>query len=96
MHTNHIEDWHYKINNMVSRSHPKIYSFIDIIQKELDLPMNEIKMLQFSNGDQQKPRKRKYRLIDQRLASLKDRFQAREIDIYHYADTASHLIKLGA
>ena len=33
--------------------------------------MNETKMLQFSNGDQQKPRKRKYRLIDERLASLK-------------------------
>ena len=90
--TNHIIwGWHHKINNMVSRSYPNIHSFIDIMKKEQ--PMNGIKMLKFSNGDQQKHRKRKYRLIDQRLTSLKQRLQAREIDIYHYVDTASNLIK---
>ena len=55
--TNHIEGWHHKINNLVSRSHPNIYSLIDIIKKEQS--MNEIKMLQFSNGGRQNPRKRK-------------------------------------
>ena len=90
----HIEGWHHKINNIVSRSHPNFYFFIHIIKKGQS--MNEIKILQFSNDGRQNPRKRKYRLIDQRLASLRDRLQAREIDIYHYADAASQLIKLGS
>ena len=90
--TNHVEGWHHKINNKVNRSHPNIYALLEIIKREQQ--MNEIKMLQFQNGGRQQPRKRKYRFVDSRLATLKERLESGEIDLYVYADSASQLIKL--
>lgn len=90
--TNHVEGWHHKINNLLYHSHPNLYTLIDIIRKEQ--ATNEVKLIQHANGGKQRPRKRLYREIDQRLGTLKQRLTDGEIDIIRYADAASYLIKL--
>ena len=51
-------------------------------------------MHQFENGGCQHLRKRKYLVIDCRLAALKKkRLESREIDLYVYADAGSQLIE---
>ncbi|VDI75107.1 Hypothetical predicted protein [Mytilus galloprovincialis] len=46
-------------------------------------------------GRKRKTRKLKYRNIDNRLTQLKDRLQQGQINVYHYTNAVSHLLKLG-
>ena len=59
------EGWHHKLNAMCRRSHPNIYLFIQIHKKEQ--AANEAKIIQLDAGGIVRPKKRKYRQLDQRI-----------------------------
>ncbi|XP_033726121.1 uncharacterized protein LOC117315828 [Pecten maximus] len=89
---NHVEGWHSKVNRLCSSAHPNIYSIIKLI-KSIQAT-NESKIIQLEAGARPRRKKAKYQRIDARLRILKDRFRNGELDVYAYADAASHLIYL--
>ena len=75
------------------KAHPNLFL---IIQKLQNIQAaNEITFIQYAAGGKRKTRKLKYRNIDSRLDQLKERLQQGEININHYTDVVSHLLKLG-
>ena len=90
--TNAVEGWHHKLNAMCRRPHPNIYLFIQTLQKEQ--AANEAKIIQLDAGGIVRPKKRKYRQLDQRIQLLKDRLRQNAIGVMEYADAASHLLHL--
>ena len=91
--TNHVEGWHHKINNALTHPDPNIYTIVSVFQNEQAL--NEAKHMQYSNGGKQAPRKRVYRELDNNLTKLKEKLVNCEIDLMHYTDSVSYLVKLG-
>ncbi|XP_052809369.1 uncharacterized protein LOC128237826 [Mya arenaria] len=85
--TNHVEGWHHKINNQMKNCHPNIYILLDIIKKEQ--AANEAKISQHANGGKQRPRKRVYRQLEERLVRLKDQLSIGEMDTMSYVDAVS-------
>ncbi|XP_060078201.1 uncharacterized protein LOC132557697 [Ylistrum balloti] len=91
--TNHLEAWHGKLKKIVQHAHPNIF---EIIQTFKDIQAtNEIARLQRRAGGTRRPRPKRYRNIDTRLALLKQRLESNTIDIIAYADAASELLHLG-
>ena len=88
--TNAVEGWHNKFNRMCRRAHPNIFVFLELLQKEQ--AANEAKIIQITAGGVVRPKKRKYRQLDSRLQSLKNRLRQGEMDLMAYADAASHLV----
>ncbi|XP_021370385.1 uncharacterized protein LOC110461289 [Mizuhopecten yessoensis] len=90
--TNHVEGWHSKVNRMCKHAHPNIYAIVKLLQKLQ--AADEVRMIQLPAGGKSRPRKKKYRRLDERLTQLKDRFQNGHINVNTYADSASHLLHL--
>jgi len=90
--TNHVEGWHNRLNKKCGSAHPNIYSVLRMLQKEQ--AGNEAKIIQISAGGKQPPRKKKYRQLDSRLCNLKQRYRARQMTVFEYADAASYLLHL--
>ncbi|XP_021340477.1 uncharacterized protein LOC110441612 [Mizuhopecten yessoensis] len=90
--TNHVEGWHSKVNKMCKHAHPNIYAIVKLLQKLQ--AADEVRMIQLSAGGKSRPRKKKYRRLDERLTQLKDRFRNGHINVNTYADSASHLLHL--
>ena len=63
--------------------HTQIYS----LQNEQ--AANEAKIIQLDTGGMLRPKKRKYRQLDQRINLLKDRLWQNAIGVMKYADPAS-------
>ena len=77
---------------MCNRPHPNIFSVVKLLQKEQ--AANEAKIIQIRAGGKQCPKRRKYRQLDARLQTLKDRLRNGLIDVIQYADAASYLLHL--
>lgn len=88
--TNAVGGWHNKFNRMCRRVHPNIFVFLELLQKEQ--AANEAKIIQITAGGVVRPKRRKYRQLDSRLQSLKNRLRQGEMDLMAYADAASHLV----
>lgn len=84
------DGWHNKFNRMCRRTHPNIFVFLELLQKEQ--ATNEAKIIQITAGGVVRPQKRKYRQLDSRLQSLKNRLRQGEMDLMAYEDAASHLV----
>lgn len=91
--TNHVEGWHNKVNGLLTHPHPNVYKVMELFRKEQ--AVNEVRLLQYAKGGKRRPKKRLYRVIEERLGHLKQRLESGEVDVMEYADAASHLIKLG-
>ncbi len=91
--TNHIEGWHHKLNNQLNKAHPNLFLIIQKLQNVQ--AATEIQLIQYAAGGKRKTRKLKYRNIDTRLGDLKERLQQGHIDVNHYTDAVSRLLKLG-
>lgn len=90
--TNHLEGWHHKLNRLTMKAHPNVFELIAVLQTEQ--AANEVKILQLEGGSAPVAKRRKYRNIDQRLTTLKDRFLRGDITVLKYADSASHLLAI--
>ena len=62
--TNHVEGWHSKLNN-VAASHPNMFKLINIIKSEQSF--TEMTILQLEAGGTLRPKRRKYRQVDERI-----------------------------
>jgi len=69
--TNNAEGWHSKVNKICQRAHPNIYAMVRLLQKIQST--NEAKIIQLLAGGRQRPKSVKYRQLDERLQTLKDR-----------------------
>ena len=84
--TNYLEGWH-KIKKKV-HAHPNIYQIIALLQNTE--AVTECTIIQYAAA--RPPKRRRYRVIDNRLQLLKDRYQQGLINVVDYADAASHLL----
>lgn len=91
--TNNIEAWHGKLKKKVKHAHPNIFTIIQTF-KDID-NADAINRIQIEAGGTVRPRAKKYCNIDNRLATLKERYGNRNIDLMTYADSASQLLHLG-
>jgi hypothetical protein len=74
----------------VKAPHPNIYSIIQLLKHEEAI--NACKLIQYLTGGKGVAKKRKYRDIDNRLATLKTRLQEGELTPVQYGDAALHLL----
>lgn len=91
--TNHLEGWHSKVKRAVQHAHPNIFTVIELFQKVE--ASSAIKMLQFAAGGARPIKRRRYRALNSRLAALKTSLGNGEMEVVHYADTASYLLHIG-
>lgn len=89
--TNHVEGWHSKINKLVTH-HPNIFRFISLIKQEQSFC--EVTLKQLAAGAPLKPRKRKYRHLEERLVTEKRRLLDGHYTVIQYGDAVSHLVGL--
>ncbi|XP_021339484.1 uncharacterized protein LOC110440643, partial [Mizuhopecten yessoensis] len=61
--TNHVEGWHSKVNRMCKHAHPNIYAIVKLLQKLQ--AADEVRMIQLPAGGKSRPRKKKYRRLDE-------------------------------
>ena len=66
-------------------------SFKDIKKEQA---ANEAKIIQLDAACIVRPKKRKYRQLDQRIQRLKDGLRQNAIGVMEYADAASHFLHL--
>lgn len=90
--TNHLEGWHSKLNRAVMKAHPNLFEIINILKKEQ--AANEVKLLQLEGGAQPPSKKRKYKIIDDRLSSLKRQLASNIKSPLEYTDSVSFLLHL--
>ncbi|XP_071177801.1 uncharacterized protein [Mytilus edulis] len=89
---NHLEGWHSKLKKHVNHAHPNIYILIEILKKtQVNTEANQI---QVAAGGTQRPTSLKYRNINIRLATLKERFLQGELAVQDYADQATFLLHM--
>jgi len=89
---NHLEGWHHKLNQVVKKAHPNIYDMIRLLKREQSI--TEVKVSQLDGHWRQPPRKRKYRIIDARMRSLKEQLLGDELSTIEYTDHVADLLKL--
>ncbi|VDI05116.1 Hypothetical predicted protein [Mytilus galloprovincialis] len=82
-----------KLNNQLNKAHPNLFLIIQKLRNTQ--AATEIRLIQYDAGGKRKTRKLKYRNIDNRLTQLKERLQKGQINVNHYTDAVSHLLKLG-
>ncbi len=90
--TNHLEAWHGKLKKKVQHSHPNIFTIIQIF-KDIQAA-NEINQIQLQAGGTQRPRPKKYRTIDSRISTLKERLTSNILTLMDYVDLVSQLLHL--
>jgi hypothetical protein len=81
-----IEGWHNAFAKRVSIAHPTISKLSDRIRREQS--KFEIDIVQIRQGHEPKPKKQKYRLLDERIQRL--------VDDYRSADMVQFLKNLAA
>lgn len=91
--TNHLEAWHGKLKRKVQHSHPNIFTLIQTF-KDIQAA-NEITIIQLQAGGAKRPRPKKYRTIDSRISTLKDRLASNTLGLMDYLDAVSQLLHLG-
>ncbi|KAJ8308781.1 hypothetical protein KUTeg_013655 [Tegillarca granosa] len=96
------------MNKIKKRVHEEISPVLSIYEEEiakLRTPewdqeiqqiqaVTEITILQYAAGGKRNVKRRKYRDIDHRLATLKQRLQNGDIDVIRFADSASYILHL--
>ncbi|XP_064596789.1 uncharacterized protein LOC135463460 [Liolophura sinensis] len=89
---NNVEGWHHRMNSVAGKSHPNLFEFIRIIQREQTL--TDLKISQLQAGGRFPPKRRKYRTQDEKLQRLKEQLQGEQLTLVEFADKASFLLHL--
>ena len=90
--TNNVEGWHSMLKKAVQHSHPNIFSILRTIQEVESFSC--IKVVQYATGGKRPTKRRKYKNIDTRLASLKERLRDGSISAIEYADRATYCLHM--
>ncbi|XP_048248804.1 uncharacterized protein LOC125378046 [Haliotis rufescens] len=81
---NHLEGWHNKIKKLAKKCHPNIYDVVKLFQREQSL--KEVAVLRLSHQWSEPSRRKKYKAIDTRIASLKIQLLNPHLNEMEYAD----------
>jgi len=81
------------LNQELGKPHPNMFRFIEIIQQEQQIRVEQqVRLLQAGQAPaQQRP---KYRRVTERLLRLKTRLINNEITGYHYAGAVAGTLKM--
>ena len=88
---NSCEGWHNRFNIIVNRHHPNIWQLLKVILEEHDAV--EIARRQIAAGQTVVREVRANKVTEQRIATMKARYQAGSIDIIQYLDGIAHNLK---
>ena len=69
---NLVEGWHNRFQTLVGCSNPTLWTFLTALKKEENLTFS--KKVKMSLGEGREPKRRKWRLYDERLLSIVDYF----------------------
>ncbi|XP_067676265.1 uncharacterized protein [Haliotis asinina] len=89
---NRLEGWHNKIKKLLKKSHPNTFEVIQLFQREQSL--TEVTILRLSHQPKEPSRRRRYRAIDARIASLKQQLLNQSLNEITYADHVGDLLHL--
>jgi hypothetical protein len=85
---NHLEGWHNRFANLVSRHRPNIWRLLACIQQEQSA--TEITIQQIISGQQVQKKVKRYEKIQRNLKRLLRRYRRGTIDVVHYITGVSH------
>ena len=89
---NHLEGWHGRLKKIIGKAHPNVFEMVKFLLDEQKL--NELRTVRYEAGQRLPPKKAKYQNMNNRLDNLKFRLATGAIQLMHYADAASHLLKM--
>ena len=90
IHTNNsVESYHSRWNQAVGVRHPSIWKFIRVLKDQQSV--NNVTNRAIRNGDDAPRRKRKWRVLEDRINTQKRLYNQGEIDISNYWRAVSHL-----
>ena len=84
--------YHSRLKKLVSKAHPNLFEMLKFLQ---GVQMTtESRLLQYAEGQKPPTKKQKYRTLETRLRTAKERLLRGDVTIEQYCDNVSHLIKL--
>ncbi|KAG0444304.1 hypothetical protein HPB47_013946 [Ixodes persulcatus] len=79
---NFKEAWHRKINNVIGKAHPNVYTFVEHIKQ--DEATSRVTLHQVSNGGQARKRQKKWEMKDEAIKKLEERLSNGELSIQEF------------
>ena len=81
-----------KYTKRVGKQHPNIFEFVEAMRNEQ--AVTEMKLAQHDAAIPPPQKKRKYWIVNQRLAQFKQEYVTREISVLSFMLAVGHLLKL--
>ena len=81
-----------KFTKLMCKHRPNIFEFVEAMRK--DQAATELKLAQHDAAIQPSQKKRKYWIVNQRLAQFKHEYVTRERSVLSFLFAAGHLLKL--
>ena len=87
---NRIEGWHAGMSHLAASSHPNVFTFCDILKR--DMSRSIVKIHEQQNGQAPQPQRRTYRELSERIRSILETFDDENIivllqrvsNVYHF------------
>ena len=87
---NNTEGWHSKLRKLAGKAHPNIYEAVTLFKSEQ--AATEVSIMQLAAGGLSTRRRRKYRLHDKRLATIKEKYEAGDYTLSEFLKAHSHWV----
>lgn len=87
---NTIESYHSRWNKAVGVRHPSLWQFIRVLKDQQ--AVNNVNIRAIRNGEEPPRRRRKWRLLENRIETLKTRYNQGDMNINAYWRAVCHLI----
>ena len=89
---NNVEGWNSKFSKLARKHHNNIFEFVDAIRTEQ--AATELKTAQHDAAVQPARKKKKYIVVNQRLAQFKQEYSNGERSLLRFLHATGHLLKL--
>ena len=86
---NNTEGWHSKLRKLAGKAHPNIYEAVILFKSEQ--AATEVSIMQLAAG-RLSTRRRKYRLHEKRLATIKEKYEAGDYTLSEFLKAHSHWV----
>ena len=88
---NNTEGWHSKLRKLAGKAHPNIYEAVTLFKSEQ--AATEVSIMQLAAGGlSTRRRRRKYRLHEKRLATIKEMYEADDYTLSEFLKAHSHWV----
>ena len=85
----YFEGWHNRLNRKFNSAHPNFWRLVEILKDEESLA--QIVLMDIFTGNNSRPKKLKYRQVDQKFENLRQRLANNEISLFDYTVGCSYL-----